>query len=105
MTIETTAAANVLRPLLYHELHRAFGRVRVVHAGEPCVADVVHSPASRSGRRLQIIEWGESYAVDCPYCGDARGSLYVNHFWSPFDANARRQTSFAAVDVLPELDN
>src|SRR5437667_355314 len=23
---------------------------------------------------------------------------------SPFDANARRQTSFAAVDVVPELD-
>ena len=24
---------------------------------------------------------------------------------SPFDANARRHTSFAAVDVMPELDD
>ena len=25
--------------------------------------------------------------------------------WLPFDANARRQTSFASLEVMPELDN
>ncbi len=30
-------------------------------------------------------EVGEEYSTSCPFCGDTRGRLYVNHLWGTKD--------------------
>lgn len=63
----------VLNPELYASLQRAFGRVQVSSAGQ----------SSADGRG------GEHYRVDCPYCGDRRGRLYVSYLWGTTGPDGR----------------
>jgi hypothetical protein len=72
----------VLRPLLYACLCRAFGRVKVVHEGEACQASLAAGQWPFDGPTLEVHSWGETYAVCCPFCGDTRYRLYVNHRWA-----------------------
>jgi len=41
--------------------------------------------AGRQKKRLRLTLWGESYKADCPFCGDSRGRLSVNHMYGRFD--------------------
>jgi hypothetical protein len=73
--------AGELNPTLFRLLRRRFGEVRVANPGVPFVEgppgrDLVHGRVIR-----RIDERGETYKVCCPFCGDTRFRLFVNHTW------------------------
>lgn len=63
---------------------------------------VDESEAEEAGIRSATIEIHGDYAF-----GYLKGEIGIHRLIriSPFDANARRQTSFAAVDLIPELED
>lgn len=73
----------ILNPDLYDRMLAAFGRrgVKVCYAGEPLAGfyQPERDPHKSGGVKLHITERGETYTTDCPYCGDTRGRLAVNH--------------------------
>jgi hypothetical protein len=74
----------VLNPSLMAAMDRVFAKVNVVNAGmelEGFYYDDVQSGA----RRLRVVRWGEGYTTDCPFCGDSRGRMTVNHRWGVRD--------------------
>ena len=71
---------NVLNPALYTRLVARFRDVRVINRGEPFVAVANVNPLTGSAT-LDIHSAGEQYAVCCPFCGDTRNRLYINHRW------------------------
>ena len=81
--------STVLNPVLYSRLVAAFGRVRVSSRGEAMLAHPSVDPVS--GRpRLVVVQGGEYYRVDCPYCGDTRARLWVSHRYGTEDAGGRK---------------
>jgi hypothetical protein len=76
---------DVLRPELYRRLERLFGDPRVAHAGEPIEWGLRQTAAGRWTRYIDSQGLGhargETYVVNCPFCGDHRRRLYVNHMW------------------------
>ena len=78
---------------LHAALSRRFGRVRTTSTGVEAKYQVVEdriaswasaSSGSQSPRKVNIMNWGETYAVDCPRCNDRRGRLYVSHLWGTY---------------------
>jgi len=65
--------------LLYDTLLIEFRDVGIVHEGEP--RRVRYSPDySRPGKlKAQVVQHGEGYDVNCPFCDDRRQRLRVNH--------------------------
>lgn len=67
---------------LYNALMRAFnGEVRVSNEGQPFIARVSRDMSFKSGGRLTVEQRGEHYQVCCPFCGDRRFRLSINHRW------------------------
>lgn len=63
-------------PELYSVLENwSGGPVLVASPGE------MTSVARSKGGRTEVIHTGETYRVNCRYCGDTRHRLYVNHRW------------------------
>src|SRR4051812_45704098 len=74
-----------LNPTVYALLCRRFGPVRIANEGEAMSSRYLTSAAT--GRtEMDIVAWGESYYVSCPFCGDARRRLSVNHRYGSYDA-------------------
>lgn len=79
-----------LCPELYGRLETVFGDVRISNPGEELVVQAAPrllSPWSEDSH-YEIISAGEYYLVDCPYCGDTRKRLEINHRWAKFPALA-----------------
>lgn len=77
---------QVLRPELYDRLEELFDEVRVSNPGQPLVEEDETEWAVRGRRAVprskpRIASRGETYRVRCPFCGDERFRLYVNHAW------------------------
>jgi hypothetical protein len=84
-----------LRPELYNRLVARFREVRIGNEGEAMVADVDTDPCT--GRlRLRVVRGGEMYAVNCPYCGDTRHRLWINHRWGLYVPELRSDHLFLA---------
>lgn len=65
-----------LCPDLYAVLERWSGApVLIAHPGEEA------SIGRGTGGRVEVFHSGETYRACCPYCGDTRNRLYVNHRW------------------------
>lgn len=74
-----------LNPKLYNLLQRNLpGGVRVFSEGEAFVGTYHRDPLSGQ-QRLYIRQRGEEYFGNCPFCGDTRERLYVNHRWAVKD--------------------
>ena len=58
---------NELRPDLYRRLQMRFREVHVKHSGEPCLARWVPDALAHGGQRLMVEQWGEVYALCCPF--------------------------------------
>jgi hypothetical protein len=77
--------ANPLNPSLYGQLKSRFGEVRVSNEGEPFRSRLRRDPYAPDRTKEEILDSGEEYRVCCPYCGDKRFRLYINHKWGTVD--------------------
>ena len=77
--------ANPLNPSLYAQLKSRFGEVRVSNEGEPFRSRLRRDPYDPRKTKEEILDSGEEYRVCCPYCGDKRFRLYINHKWGTTD--------------------
>lgn len=87
--ITSNAAERALNPGLYRRLAKLFGEVSIHNAGVPMRMRMGISPLT--GRPKAIISpggSGEYYVVNCPYCNDQGGRLWVNHRYGTADATA-----------------
>lgn len=76
----------MLNPRLYRRLEKAFKHIRVSNAG--IGISLSHAPDwdYRQGRlRAEVVDWGETYYVNCPFCTDTRKRLGINHHWASRD--------------------
>lgn len=77
--------AKPLNPKLYNLLQRNLpGGVQIHCEGEAFVGSYHNDPVTGE-RRLFIRQRGEEYFGNCPFCGDTRGRLYINHRWAVLD--------------------
>jgi hypothetical protein len=75
----------MLNPVLYEKLIERFGEVRVRHEGEPFRGRYV-ADLARLGAKKLLKDWpGEEYVICCPFCGDTRFRLTINHRWGVWD--------------------
>lgn len=78
--------SDVLNPELYHALTQwTGGVVRVINLGEPNEGFYSTDPF-RGGTRLKLTRRGETYVCPCPFCGDTRFRMAVNHRCGVLDA-------------------
>lgn len=71
---------EVLCRELYDRLRAAFGSVIVANRGEQLSGVSEVSAMSSSTRpRLRVVNSGEYYRVNCPFCTDTRKRLWVNY--------------------------
>lgn len=77
---------ELLNPSLYRLLTIHFGSVDVVSPGQALIwsQDSALATNTDQGSRQRLIS-GEEYRVNCPFCNDTRGRLYINHRWAVFD--------------------
>lgn len=69
-----------LNQTLYNEMLRAFGKVSIASEGIKMSARLTRK--NLSGKlELEILQNGEQYNVDCPFCNDRRRRLSVSHMW------------------------
>ena len=69
---------------LFRALLRVFGQVRTSKEGEGARWIIQENPDT--GRKhARLVEAGEEYKVCCPFCGDMRFRLNINHRWNTTD--------------------
>src|ERR1043166_8551066 len=90
-----------LRPELHAQLAICFGDVLVANEGQELVDEIttqwrVRRRHSKAVRRLEVTQRGETYRVNCPFCGDDRHRLWVNHRWGLFDIGTNRRNLWLA---------
>jgi len=75
---------------LYNAMVKAFGDVSISRPGEPVVLKAAEpTPVTKQlsyGRKRKklpsrIVDDGECYTVNCPFCGDKRKRLWLCHAW------------------------
>lgn len=69
-----------LNPTLYRQLQNALGDIVIDKQGESFHA-VVGTRATTGKKFIHQKNPGEAYRVNCPFCGDTRQRLYINHMW------------------------
>lgn len=85
-----------LNPVLFSRLREEFGRVQISQEG--IAASTRHAKEMFGDRlKLQISSAGEYYRVNCPYCNDSRGRLWVNHLWGVPDEITRSKNLWLAI--------
>ena len=83
-----------LRPDLYQRLNSRLGPVVIASEG---VAMRSHPVETGRGRfDLNVEEPGEYYRIRCPFCGDNRHRLWINHRWALYVPILRSDNLFLA---------
>lgn len=80
-----------LNEVLYNRLVQKYGNenVSIVRPGEPHIPNWQFDPITGRRHREPTFD-GEAYRLSCPFCGDKKGRLYVNHFWMQWDQESMR---------------
>lgn len=82
-----------LNPRLYGRLQATFGDVVISAQGEEFVGDHYFDEADQKWK-FDLHAGGEKYRVNCPYCDDTRGRLWVSYAFGVLDpkTNSDRRT-------------
>lgn len=99
----------MLNEPLYHSIQKALQRGPAVGLGggkvivtNPNKSMSGHYTKSPTGRTVfKIGDWGESYKVCCPWCGDRRHRLFISHRWGVYDPETRSR-NFGMVKCFNE---
>lgn len=101
------------RPLcfgLYQQLRKVpnYGSVLVANEGEGMTGTKIRD--ATYGDQWVVSTWGETYRINCPFCGDTRRRLWINYrFGQPDPANPSRMADYFGVcfneDCLRDYDN
>jgi hypothetical protein len=87
---------DLIRPLcpqLYKRLRELFDYVEVANPGEGMVArQRRHMGATGVELRFDVVDPGEYYRVNCPFCSDTRQRLWLNHMYGQPDPSNDRRT-------------
>lgn len=79
-----------LNPWLYRCLRERYGEVRIDKPGEK-IKEIFERDMGRGGSlewKKKIDNWGETYRICCPKCGDTRFRCYINHLWGHRDEDS-----------------
>ena len=78
---------TILNLPLYESLKEVFGNVTLSKKGIQSSIRVKEdlftntSPIISANYKVVYGDWGETYTVCCPKCGDTRSRLYISHMW------------------------
>jgi len=70
-----------LCPQLYANLQTKFGKVATANEGMNLQARTMRTAYET---KMEIVSPGEYYRVNCPFCGDRRQRLWINHRFAEF---------------------
>lgn len=94
------AAPEVLNPGLYQRVCRYAGgadRVRIIHPGQRTDWEQVKRRiADKIQMTRRIRDSGEEYAINCPFCGDQRQRLMINHNFGTLDPDTQQPVTWVA---------
>lgn len=81
----------MLNELLYRNLLSKFGSVKIAKAGQP----LLWVPDELGRGRIRVIDYGETYRVNCPFCAkrgdaDTRHRLWISHAYGSEVKSQRR---------------
>jgi len=75
----------MLNPPLYNALVKKFGDVKISRENDPAQYSIPSGKyscfTSKQTKYADLDDWGESYEVCCPVCGDTRHRLRFCHLW------------------------
>ena len=87
---------NPINEHLYNALRKRFQNVKINNAGIEANYKIVtdklaayYNPATP--RKVYVINWGETYSMNCPKCRDKRSRLYIGHLWGTFCEEANKR--------------
>ena len=92
-----------INQVLFSALQKKFGKVQITNLGVEAKYRVVDDRISDwvqasngvqprpTAKKVNFINWGETYAVNCPKCGDRRHRLYIGHLWGTFCQAANKK--------------
>ena len=85
---------RVLCPQLFAKLKAVYQDVKIANEGVP----IYWNPqVDANGKwEFNIIDGGEYYRINCPFCGDRRARLWVNHMYGQYTADGRKCLDFLA---------
>ncbi|MEJ7639725.1 MAG: hypothetical protein WKF75_17570, partial [Singulisphaera sp.] len=99
-------------PELYEALQRVFGTVAIAKDREDFKLSPTVTPSYRNGKitfKQEVLDYGETYRVDCPFCNDRRQRLWINHLWAEEDEETGRDNLHLATcfneECLKDHDN
>lgn len=75
-------SSGPLCPALYNRLKAVFGGVMIANQGEELTA--VRTPDEVGRPRTRVINSGEYYRVNCPFCNDTRKRMWVNYRFAEY---------------------
>lgn len=88
---------------LFNALQKKFGKVGITNLGVEAKYRVIDDristwvqaakgvPQEATTKRVNWMNWGETYAVNCPKCNDKRHRLYIGHLWGTHCEAANRK--------------
>jgi len=83
--------AKPLNTKLYEALLRRFGIVKISNEGQRWLSRVrlgmLETAVKHSSE--EVVDSGEHYRVNCPYCNDKRYRLYINYRWNTYSLEGK----------------
>jgi len=82
MSTRNMRLTSPLNPDLLTALRSAYGSVGIIRAGQKRLPPRTRSDGSRTGW-----QWGEEYAIDCPFCGDTTRQMVLSYEYGVHTSN------------------
>ncbi len=99
-------------PELHEALQREFGTVLITDNGQAFKLDPTPGIEYRNGKvslKQEVLYYGETYRVSCPFCNDTRHRLWIPYMWAEEDEETGRDNLHLATcfneECLKEYDN
>lgn len=85
----STTAMITLNPDLFERLRQKFNSVAISNNRQPIIGMYLPNVYRRGRLSLNVVFWGETYKVNCPFCCDQRRRLNICHRWGRRDVRTR----------------